>query len=148
MTVVTLSKVTGLGSGQTLEIRNIESITADYDSNSTLFALPESSPQDAMAMKVAGSALRYRVTYILNNEDTTVVSGKSISTGDQQHLFLTNYDGNNFPPVGFEDFYELDLGFGVLVKGMIQSINFTKNKGETVWTATINFDVGKGISTA
>lgn len=146
MAVITLTKITGNeGSGLVFQIRALESLTSEYESNSTLFPIPLQKATDAIAMKVAGSVIRIHITCVLNNEQTTVVSGKSILSGDEQYAFLNGYDGNGFPPVDILDLYELDINIGVLIKGMVQSISFTKNKGETVWVATINFDVGIGI---
>ena len=119
-------------------IKNLGSLDIVQDLPAMIYALPESSDDDAIGVKVEGNLTTINVTWTLVDEDSTVVDGASILTADQQMSFLLN----DFQPKGASYAYQLQLldgsGNSFFTKsGIITKCNILKS-GDTPVTYQAN----------
>jgi hypothetical protein len=137
---------------KTLEIRNLLDLQMMLEVPVVVYAIPESSDDEAMGMKVEGNKSSFEISWTLVDDDTSVVQEDStIKTADQQMVFLLN----EFQPDSIKHAYELKLmpttGSTPFFTrtGIIQKINISKS-GDTpvTYTANITFATATMLSDA
>ena len=124
-------------------IKNLGSLDISTDIPAMIYALPESTEQAAIGVKVEGNLTTINVSWTLVDEDSTVVDGASITTADQQMGYLIN----DFQPLGSQYAYQLQLldsnGSSFFTKnGIITKVNVSKSGNSPVtYDATVMFSV-------
>ena len=128
---------------KTFHIKNLGSLDIAQDLPAMIYALPESSDDQAIGVKVEGNLTTINVSWTLVDEDATVVDGASILTADQQMNFIMG----DFQPQGSQYAYQLQLldsnGSSFFTKnGIITKVNISKSGGTPVtYDATVMFSV-------
>tara|TARA_B110000495_G_C22845314_1_gene492913 strand:- start:67 stop:516 length:450 start_codon:yes stop_codon:yes gene_type:complete len=128
---------------KTYRIKNLGSLDIAQDLPAMIYALPESSDEKAIGVKVEGNLTTINVSWTLVDEAATVVDGASILTADQQMNFIMG----DFQPQGSQYAYQLQLldsnGSSFFTKnGIITKVNISKS-GDTpvTYSATVMFSV-------
>lgn len=128
---------------KTFHIKNLGSLDIAQDLPAMIYALPESSDDDAIGVKVEGNLTTINVSWTLVDEAATVVDGASILTADQQMDYLTD----DFQPKGTSYVYQFQLldnsGSSFFTKnGIITKLNISKSGDAPVtYNATVVFSV-------
>ena len=120
-------------------------------------ALPQAVLGDAenVLVKAEGNTMRFVVSWILHDDDTSVVSsdghtissskyGGSVGTADEQARFLTE----EMQSKGVEYRYQIILGDSALSRyGLIEKLSLQKSGSTPVtWKATLQFVAGDVVT--
>lgn len=150
---ITIEKLTGSNSPLTYNVRNLQNLDVVLETPALIYAIPESTDEDAIGMKVEGNTMLITISWTLVDDDTTLVDQKTgnnaILTADDQMSFLVD----TFQSSSVEDEYQIDLkdNSGTTFftkKGIITKANVNKSGNTPVtYTATVVFAVGN-MSTA
>jgi hypothetical protein len=142
----------------TYNIKNIESVSIDLITPVSAMALPQAILGDAqnILVKAEGNTMRFVITWILHDADTSVVTadggntinssryGGSVDTADKQARFLTE----DFQLKGVEYKYQIIIGDSNINRlGLIEKISLQKGGATPVtWKATLQFIAGDVVS--
>ena len=120
-------------------------------------ALPQAVLGDAenVLVKAEGNTMRFVVSWILHDDDTSVVSsdghtissskyGGSVGTADEQARFLTE----EMQAKGVEYRYQIILGDSAISRyGLIEKLSLQKSGSTPVtWKATLQFVAGDVVT--
>ena len=148
---------------RTLTIRNLQSLDISIDMPAMVYAIPESTDEDAIGMKVEGNQSTVNISWTLVDEDSTVVSemtgSNAVETADEQMAFLigTGVQGstanqNSMQSSGVDYTYQLDLkdnsGTTFFTKqGIITKVNVSKSGSTPVtYSASIMFSTADMVA--
>jgi hypothetical protein len=148
---------------RTLTINNLSSLDISVDMPAMVYAIPESTDEDAIGMKVEGNMSTVNVSWTLVDEDSTVVSeltgNDAVETADEQMVFLIGMgkvgstgNTNSLQSSGVEYTYQLDLkdnsGNTFFTKqGIITKVNVSKSGSTPVtYSATVMFSTAEMIA--
>ena len=151
---ITIEKLTGDDSPLTYNVRNLQNLDIILETPALIYAIPESTDEDAIGMKVEGNTMLITISWTLVDDDTTLVDQKTgsnaILTADDQMEFLVN----TFQSSSVEDDYRFKLfpngsnNAFFTKKGILTKANINKSGNTPVtYTATVVFSVGN-MSTA
>ena len=120
-------------------------------------ALPQAVLGDAenVLVKAEGNTMRFVVSWILHDDDTSVVSsdghtissskyGGSVGTADEQARFLTE----EMQSKGVEYRYQIILGDSAISRyGLIEKLSLQKSGSTPItWKATLQFVAGDVVT--
>ena len=155
---------------RTLTINNLQSLDISIDMPAMIYAIPESTDEDAIGMKVEGNQSTVNISWTLVDQDSTVVSemtgGDAVETADEQMVFLIGMgkvggdataaeilaNKNSMQSSGVEYSYQLDLkdNSGTTFftkKGIITKVNVSKSGSTPVtYNASIMFSTAEMIA--
>jgi len=151
---ITIEKLTGANSPLTYNVRNLQNLDIVLETPALIYAIPESTDENAIGMKVEGNTMLITISWTLVDDDTTLVDQKTgnnaILTADDQMSFLVD----TFQSSSVEDDYRFRLfpnGSNTAFfekKGILTKANVNKSGNTPVtYTATVVFAVGN-MSTA
>ena len=134
-------------SALTYHVKNFSNLDIAQELPAMIYALPESTEEKAIGIKVEGNLSTITVSWTLVNEDSTVVDqltgSNAVETADEQMGFLLD----DFQPVGATAAYQIQLlpnsGSAFFIKnGIITKLNITKSGDAPVtYMATVVFSV-------
>mgnify|MGYP003389159665 CR=1 FL=1 len=155
---------------RTLTIKNLQSLDISIDMPAMIYAIPESTDEDAIGMKVEGNQSTVNISWTLVDEDSTVVSemtgADAVETADEQMVFLIGMgkvggnataseilaNKNSMQSSGVEYAYQLELkdnsGTTFFTKsGIITKVNVSKSGSTPVtYSATVMFSTAEMIA--